>query len=366
LSNHPTAARLEEALSGQLSGEEIRSVVGHLVPGCTRCCAALLERSWPLRHDNPKQMVQLAELAVLAAGWLAADRHGGRQVRDLQCRAAVELANAYRVAGRLDRAQGVLDEAMGHYRHGSRDVLLGARLFEVQACVFGDRRSFAAAFGAFDDALATYRRLGRPLLAGRVLISTGVYAAHAGDAERAIALIEEGLALLPPHEDPRLALAAVHEVAETLLEGCRFREARRLIWRHRCLGHRDGGQHERLRLTWLEGRLFAGLGHVQRAERALDEARRGMTAAGKPYPAAVLSLELAALLMRHGREEEARRLALEAAEVFLSLDLGCEAAVAMMLLKSILRFRIAATAVMLEEMARFMRQAEKNLDLRFF
>jgi hypothetical protein len=81
--------------------------------------------------------------------------------------------------------------------------------------------------------------------------------------------------------------------------------------------------------------------------------------------ATLILLDLAALHIRQGRDEDARREALEAADTFLGLNIGREAAVAMMLLKSTVKFRLATTAVLLEEMAQFMRAAEHDPQLSF-
>ncbi|HVT59298.1 MAG TPA: tetratricopeptide repeat protein [Thermoanaerobaculia bacterium] len=324
------------------------------------CYEALLARSWALRFDDSKQMVQLAELATVVAANLSTRRHGREQVHDFQCRASVELANAYRVVNQLDEAQSCLNEAIESFRRGSQDRLLGARLFVVQGLVFGDRRSFDAAFAAFDDALKVYRVHGEPHLVSDTLITRGMYTGYAGQSEAALALLHEGLATVDAEEHPALALFAIHNIATILIDLGRFREARTLIWRNLQLYNQHGGQATRLRLRWLEGRIHAGVGEHERAERAFQDARRGFAEAGKPYLAALVLLELAVLIMRQGRDEQARALALEAAEIFLSLEIGREATVAMMLLKSTVKLRVATTALLFEEMAKFMCAAEND------
>jgi len=118
-------------------------------------------------------------------------------------------------------------------------------------------------------------------------------------------------------------------------------------------------------LRLLEGRIHAGIDEPARAERDFEEARRGFAELGQPYMATLVLLDLAALHIRQGRDENARREALEAADIFLGLNIGREAAVAMMLLKSTVKFRLATTAVLLEEMAEFMRAAEHDPQLSF-
>ena len=326
---------------------------------------ALLERSWSLRHDDPRQMVQLCELATVVAAGLSAKRLGGERVRDLQSRAAIELANAYRVIGRPEEAQASLNEALEFFRMGTQDRLMAARLFVIQAQVSGDRRNFATSLAAFDSAIAVYREHGEPYQVGDTLIKKGMYCGYACRTDEALKLLTEGLALIDPTTHPELALLAIHNLANILVDCAKYREARTLLWRNQPLYQRFGGRVLRLKLRLLEGRIHAGIDEPERAERDLDEARRGFAEIGQPYMATLVLLDLAVLHIRQGRHDDARREALEAADIFLGLNIGREAAVAMMLLKSTVKFRLATTAVLLEEMAEFMRAAEHDPQLSF-
>jgi tetratricopeptide (TPR) repeat protein len=326
---------------------------------------ALLERSWSLRHDDPRQMVQLCELATVVAAGLSAKRLGRERVRDLQSRAAIELANAYRVIGRPEEAQASLNEALEFFRMGTQDRLMAARLFVIQAQVSGDRRNFATALAAFDSAISVYREFGEPHQVGDTLIKKGMYCGYACRTDEALKLLTEGLALIDPSTHPELALLAIHNLANILVDCAKYREARTLLWRNQPLYQRYGGRVLRLKLRLLEGRIHAGIDEPERAERDLDEARRGFAEIGQPYMATLVLLDLAVVHIRQGRDDDARREALEAADIFLGLNIGREAAVAMMLLKSTVKFRLATTAVLLEEMAEFMRAAEHDPQLSF-
>jgi tetratricopeptide (TPR) repeat protein len=326
---------------------------------------ALLERSWSLRFDDPRQMVQLCELASVVAAGLSPSRYGGERVRDFQCRAAIELANAYRVIGRPAEAQAALNEALEFFRMGTQDRLMAARLFVIQAQVSGDRRNFETALAAFDSAIKVYRDYGEPYQVGDTLIKKGMYCGYACRLDEALELLTEGLALIDPTTHPELALLAVHNLANILVDSSRYREARTLLWRNLPLYRSYGGRVLCLRLRLLEGRIHAGIDEPERADRDFEEARRGFAELGQPYMATLVLLDLAALHIRQGRDTDARREALEAADTFLGLNIGREAAVAMMLLKSTVKFRLATTAVLLEEMAEFMRAAEHDPQVSF-
>jgi tetratricopeptide (TPR) repeat protein len=326
---------------------------------------ALLERSWAVRHDDPRQMVQLCELATVVAAGLRPERHGRERVTDLQCRAAIELANAYRVIGRTDEAQASINQALEYFRMGSQDRLMAARLFVVQGHVSGDRRNFDTALAAFDSALSVYRQYGEPYQVGDTLIKKGVCCGYACRTDEALKLLTEGLAIVDAATHPELALLAVHNIGNILVDCAKYREARTLLWRHLPLYDRYGGRVLRLKLKLLEGRIHAGIHEPERAERDFDEARRGFGEIGQSYMASLVLLDLAILHIHQGRDEDARREAMEAADIFLGLNIGREAAMAMMLLKSTVKFRLATTGVLLEQMAQFMRAAEHDPQASF-
>jgi tetratricopeptide (TPR) repeat protein len=326
---------------------------------------ALLQRSWSLRHDDPLQMVRLCELATVVATGLNPRLYGCERVRDLQCRAAIELANAYRITSRTEEAQASINEALEHFRMGTQDHMMAARMFVIQGHVSGDRRNFDTALAAFDSAIQIYRRCGEPYQVGDTLIKKGVCCGFACRTEEALKLLGEGLDLIDPQTHPDLTLLAVHNIATILVDCSKYREARALVWRNLPLYNQFAGRVLRLKLRMLEGRIHSGLGDAERAIRDLEEARRGFLEIGQPYMATLVLLDLAALHIRQGRDEDARREALEAADIFLTLSIGREAAVAMMLLKSTFKFRLATTGVLLDEMAQFMRAAEHDPQVSF-
>ncbi len=311
-------------------------------------------------------MVRLAEAAALIAAMLPVETYGLEQVREHQCRGAIELANAYRVANRLEEAQAELNRARRFFPQATRDRLLEARLHEMQANLCGDRRDFAGAFAAFDGAFAVYKECGDARRAARALIKKGIYTGYAGEAEEAIALLTEGLAQLAPDDDPQLTLAAVHNIAWLLVDCSRFREARILVWRHLSLYEQHGALLDRLKLLWLQGRIYRGLEDFARAEQALEEVRSSLDEAGKPYEAAIATLDLSVLLLSAGRAERARTLSLEAADVFFSLDVGRECLAAIILLKATFESRAAEASLdLLEHVADFMRKAVHDPQISF-
>ncbi|HEX2223809.1 MAG TPA: hypothetical protein VHN15_06365, partial [Thermoanaerobaculia bacterium] len=141
---------------------------------------ALLERSYELRYDDPEQMVDLARLALIVAEKLSPERHGTLNTADLCCRAAIELANAFRVADLLDEARQTLGEAADWLERGTRSSALEVRLHEVQASLLADSRHFDAACEALDVVYVAQIQHGDPHLAGRALIKKGLYLNYKG------------------------------------------------------------------------------------------------------------------------------------------------------------------------------------------
>ena len=151
-----------------------------------RALESLLERSYALRYDDPWKMVRLARRAVEMALRLDPAVFGARRVADQQARAWAELANAYRVAEDLWEAERAFGNAFKGLERGTGDRLLRARLFELHASLLGTQRKFALALEALDVVFALYQEAGDVHLAGRSLITKGMYLHSCGRSEEAI------------------------------------------------------------------------------------------------------------------------------------------------------------------------------------
>lgn len=324
----------------------------------------LLQRSWESRQDDPQQMLHFALLAAVEAGQLSPGVLAEAHMEDVRCRAALELGNAYRVADRLNEAEELLHEADEHFRRGTGDSHLKARLLDVQASLYGDQRAFDLCFEALDGAIALYRELNESHLVGRALITKAVHTRYAKEPARAIELLREGLSLIDPEKDPKLAVNAVHNLAWMMVDHGRFREARRILWESQPQNGKYIGHLDRLKARWLEGRVNAGLGKLDLAERDLQTAREGLAAAGLAYTAAIAALDLAEVELLRNQSDKAAALALQSIEVFLSLEIGREARMAVLSLERAIRRRLISGAV-IREVADLLRQTEGDAKARF-
>ncbi|HTG35891.1 MAG TPA: hypothetical protein VLB76_23440 [Thermoanaerobaculia bacterium] len=306
----------------------------------------LLQLSWALRHENPVEMVRLAEQARELAETFDAGELGASAVADLQCRAWMEVGNAYRVADDLAAAERALGTATERYLKGTQDETLAARLFSVQASLLGDSRRFDLAETALDLVYTIHRRRGDDHEAGRALLKKGIFAGYQGSSEAAVQLIEQGLGLLDEERDPRLVFQALHNLARLLHDAGQLREARMALWKAKTRGLDAGGRVNELKVRWLEGQINADLGELERAEPALREVKEGFEAAGLGYKAALAGLELGSVLLRQGHSETAVREVLASANVFISLGISREAAASVLLLQKALERQIVDSALL--------------------
>ena len=320
----------------------------------------LLEMCQELRYEDPQRMVDAGFLAVYAADRLSPRRYGGAQrVADLRCRARIELSNAYRVADRLDEAERVLGEAVEAFQAGTLDDLLQARLSDVHASLLADRRCFEDAGEALDTVYAIYQQRGDSHLAGRALISKGIYAGYGGAPEEAIRLLREGLSLIRTERDPALVYAAVHNQAHFLLTCGRLREARSLLWKVPASPEAMGGRVNMLKIRWLAAQIDAELGDCQRAEQALLEVKRGFEDSGLYYKAALVALERVTVMIRQERYEEARDLVVEALGIFKVLRISREALGSLLLLDQAFEEQ-AVTGAVVEGVLEMLKRTEND------
>jgi len=325
---------------------------------------ALLERSWSLRHDDPEEMVRLANWARFLADKLEPEEMGAKLVNDLRTRALVELGNAYRVADDLNEAETALNRAAELFLLGSQDELLASRLFDVQASLYTDSRRFDLAETALDYVFALHRRRGDTHLAGRALISKGTLLGYRGEAEEAVRLLEQGLELVDQEREPRLVLAAVYNQVRLLVDAGRHRDARITLWKLKSGGADLGGRINELKLRWLEAQINDGLGELDRAEQALLEVKQGFEEDGLGYKAALAGLELGGLLLRRGRTQDANREVQAAADVFIALGITRETGASLLLLRKMFEYDMVDMSL-LEYVLGRLRKLENVPEVRY-
>jgi tetratricopeptide (TPR) repeat protein len=298
--------------------------------GGVRAVERLLDRSWKLRYQDPQEMIRVASRAVRLAFRLPVDGHEERTVADCRARAYAVLGNAYRVADRLDDATSTLEIAEGLRRQGSGDESLLASLSTFRASLHSARREFDIALHLITRVFEIHTRRGERQLAGRALISKAIFTAYAGNPEEALEICDAGLASIDRDADPSLHFVALQNRLSYLVECDRLDEACQSLEEIRRVG--SDGILTRLRLSWVEGRIFAGRGELERARKQLLAVQQTFKSHALLYSAAVVALDLAVVELKLTQSERARRTVETALQVFTTLRIPREALAATLLL----------------------------------
>jgi tetratricopeptide (TPR) repeat protein len=317
--------------------------------------------------------VERAELAVLVAERLRPGEPAEEEwLLGVRALAFAHLGNARRVFGELRSAAEAFaraDELWETCERETGDPLgYGPVILDLKASLRRDQRRFEEALDLLDRVVRAYRD-GDPErhdlhLAGRALIKKAYTYDQMNDLGRALEVLREAAPLVDPARDPRLLLCLRHNVLDTLSKMGRHEEAQELLPEVATLSREIGNALDLARLRWVEGRIAAGLGEVDRAEEAFQEVRRAFLEQGIGYDAALVSLELATLYAREGRTAEMKELAGEMLPIFQAQDVHREALAALAVFQQAAA-REAATLELVEEVAAFLGRARHDPGLRF-
>ncbi|HSG39265.1 MAG TPA: hypothetical protein VLE27_06475 [Thermoanaerobaculia bacterium] len=333
-------------------------------------CELLCGKSREAAPADAGAAVDLAELAVLIAERLPPGRPVEEEwLWELRALAWAHLGNARRVLGELRSAEEAFETSADRWLRGASEIgdALGFHpvILGLKASLRQAQRRFEEALALLDQAAALCLQDCRdPHLAGRVLLKKSYTFDQMGEPERSLATLREAAPLLDPERDPRLLLCLRHNLLDTLSKTSRLDEAAALLPDVAALSLEIGTELDRLRLTWAEARIAAGRGDATRAERLLADVRRGFIDRGLGYDAALVSLELAALLSREGRTQELKTLASELLPIFQSRDVHREALAALALFQQAAA-QEAATVEMIQSLAEYLGRARQDPGLRW-
>jgi tetratricopeptide (TPR) repeat protein len=289
-------------------------------------CEVLTEAVAQNRVEGTDARVEFAEIAVFLADEMPPGVYPPEALADLRARAWAELANALRAARDFEGAETALSEARGQLESGTGDPLLIARAFDVAGSLFIDLRRFDEALQSLDVAAELYYNHGEPHLAGRVLLNRGATLFYSGEAaKKAIEAFDAALSLLDPAQEPELVLIAMHNRLAALVDSGQADLAARALWRDRRLYKQFGSRTDQIRLLWLEANIAAAQDRPVQAEKLYRKARAGFQEAGLAFDAALVSLDLAALLLDNGQSDEVLELVEEMLRTFFQLRIRREA-----------------------------------------
>jgi tetratricopeptide (TPR) repeat protein len=297
-------------------------------------CELLLDACREWGFQDPPRALQTARLGVEVADRLDRERYGEARVNDLRARAWATLANAERILTDFRAAEKSFARAERLLEEGTGEPLEKALLLLLKASLCGHQQRFAEAFGLLDRVERTAQLCGDRHLYGKALITRGFLAGMAQEPELSLQLLSEGLQAVDPDCEPRLVVAACHNLILGLTESGHIREAADLLERSRPLYQSLGDRMNLIRLTWLEGKIALGHDDLERAEALLFEARGLLAERGLGYDTALLGLDLARLYARQGRGAEMRRLAEEMLPIFNSRAIRREAVSALIVFQN--------------------------------
>jgi tetratricopeptide (TPR) repeat protein len=318
-------------------------------------------RGWT---EAPGRSEELAELALAVIHRLERRLHGSALVNDLKAEAWSYIANCRRIRSDLRSVSEAFDIAEEFRARGTGDLMEEAEILQLKASFFRDQRRFQDAIRAVDRAIEIFQEAGDHHAEGRALIKKASILRHSGETEEAIPFLERAASLVDPGREPRLLLSIKSNLALYLNEIGQAMEARKLLPDARALALEAGGALDRLKILWVEGLVNRGLGQGGLAEAALRRAMNGFVNAGIGYDAALVALDLAALLLEAGRTGEARELAGEMACLFAARDVHREAVAALIIAQRSLEQEVA-TLPLVREIASFLDRARRNPALRF-
>lgn len=265
---------------------------------------------------------QVAELAPGDAAWRAG----------LVGYTQAFVANALRVADELRAADGALVAAWTLWRlaeHAAESILGEWRLLDLEASLRCDQRRFDQALELLDRALAaapTGRR-------GRILLKKAFALEQACKSEQALAVLAEAAPLVDAADEPRDRMGVRFNTVVNLVHLGRLREAEASLPELGRLVSELGNDVDATRRRWLASRIAAGLGRRQEAIDGLIAVERDFRERGKPYDAALASLDLAVLYLEDGRSPEVAVLAAQMAWIFSRRDVHRETLAALKLFR---------------------------------
>jgi tetratricopeptide (TPR) repeat protein len=288
----------------------------------------------------------------------------GPDVPDLHAKAAAALGNALRGLGDLPGAESRFALARHIITYsGVTDTLVYAEVDWLEGILRKDQRRFAEAEELLGRAVAFYRLAGEQQAAIYPLVALGLLSFDRQDYQEAEEIFRVVLRTLDPAAEPRLYCYAYHNLALALCEQGAYAAAAELVEAGRTLYQGFPDRYTQSRLAWIEGKIAAGLGHLEEAERAFLAIRTHFLAEEIGYDAAMVSLDLALVYLRQGKAAELRQLVEELQPIFAAEDLHQEAGAAFLLFQEAVREE-RVTVKLIKDLLAFLKRARTNPELR--
>jgi hypothetical protein len=184
------------------------------------------------------------------------------------------------------------------------------------------------------------------------------------DSAGSIAALREALAEIDPEAEPHLFYMLQFNLADSLTSAGQAAEAAEMLPTLRRLQAQVGDGLTRIRLRWLEAKIDAGLGRLDRAVEALSWVREAFAREDVRYDEAQAGMDLAGLYLKKGRPAEVKRLVLQMEPVFRAKKVHAEAKKALDLFRRAVE-RETATPDLAARIAGYLRRAQHDPELCF-
>lgn len=326
-------------------------------------CELLLEASREWGFQDPGRALETARLGTKLADRLDHETYGEARVNDMRARAGAILANGERILCDFRAAEKSFAKAEGLLKSGTGDPLERAGLLLLKASLYGHRHRFKEAFRLLDRVVLTARRCNDLHLCGKALITKGFLAGMDYEPELSIRLLQEGAPLVDPALEPRLLVAAYHNLILGLNEAGRPQDAGGLLEQTRALYVHVGDRMNLIRLGWLEGKIALALGRLEEAETLFLATRRELIDRELAYDTALLSLDQAQVYARQQRWPEMRRLAEEMLPIFQSRQIQREVVSTLIVFQRAVALE-RVTVGMLQELAEYLEESRTTPGLQ--
>lgn len=322
----------------------------------------LAELSTKAAARSCREALDLARLACRVARQAPGDRRWRARLRGF-CLAF--LANAWRVAGRIKKAQKIFRWAEALWNQGAEGdpdhILPTWRLFDLEASLRRDARDFPAALALLDRAKETAPKA----FWGRILLKQACTFDAMFEAERALRVLEEANLLIDRVNEPRLHVVACSLECGNLCRVGLYQAAERALLAALRTASSLGNELDLVRLRGLRGRVDAGMGRAAAALESFQVVRLHFDRERMAYDFALLSLEEAELRLRMGQLEPVKRMVeRDMAWVFVAEGIHVEALAALILFRTALE-EGRATAELAQRIHNYLERAQNAPALRF-
>jgi transcriptional regulator with XRE-family HTH domain len=309
--------------------------------------------------DDPREAVRLAQLA----GRIAELCPGSEAWRwRLEGYAGIHLASARRAAGNLPAARESRVRSKKLWEAGAAadpGLLNEALVLGLEANLLRADRCFAEALKLLEEAF----RVDRSGITASLLYTKAFILEGMDDLQSSTAALEEAASLVDATREPRLALGIRLQLLLNLCLGDRAAEAQPHLGEVRSIAERLNRDLDLTRVLLVEGLAAAGVGQNAEAEAKLQQVRGEMAKREIAFDYALVTLDLAVVLLAESRTEEVRALATDLLWIFRSQQMSENALAALRLFAAAAR-RETATVGLARRIRRFLYRAQQDPELK--